>query len=205
MFTHKTKIVCSMGPTTADDAIVSRLILAGMNVARFNFSHGTHESHLEMMDRVKRVSSALNRPIALMLDTKGPEIRTGNTAKNAPVLIQKGDRVLVTVDGCETVAATESEPARMSVSWTDLPHRVQKGNRILVADGLLELDVEDSDGSTVFCGCQKFRGNFQQEKCESCGASRRASHHERAGQAGHQVWRGTKRGFYRGQFCELRQ
>lgn len=150
MFTHKTKIVCSMGPTTADDAIVSRLILAGMNVARFNFSHGTHESHLEMMDRVKRVSSALNRPIALMLDTKGPEIRTGNTAKNAPVLIQKGDRVLVTVDGCETVAATESEPARMSVSWTDLPHRVQKGNRILVADGLLELDVEDSDGSTVF-------------------------------------------------------
>lgn len=150
MFTHKTKIVCSMGPTTADDAIVSRLILAGMNVARFNFSHGTHESHLEMMDRVKRVSSALNRPIALMLDTKGPEIRTGNTAKNAPVLIQKGDRVLVSVDGCETVAATESEPARMSVSWTDLPHRVQKGNRILVADGLLELDVEDSDGSTVF-------------------------------------------------------
>ncbi|PBC73131.1 pyruvate kinase [Fibrobacter intestinalis] len=150
MFTHKTKIVCSMGPTTADDAIVSRLILAGMNVARFNFSHGTHESHLEMMDRVKRVSSALNRPIALMLDTKGPEIRTGNTAKNAPVLIQKGYRVLVSVDGCETVAATESEPARMSVSWTDLPHRVQKGNRILVADGLLELDVEDSDGSTVF-------------------------------------------------------
>ena len=150
MFTHKTKIVCSMGPTTADDAIVSRLILAGMNVARFNFSHGTHESHLEMMDRVKRVSSALNRPIALMLDTKGPEIRTGNTAKNAPVLIQKGDRVLVSVDGCETVEATESEPARMSVSWTDLPHRVQKGNRILVADGLLELDVEDSDGSTVF-------------------------------------------------------
>ena len=150
MFTHKTKIVCSMGPTTADDAIVSRLILAGMNVARFNFSHGSHESHLEMMDRVKRVSSALNRPIALMLDTKGPEIRTGNTAKNAPVLIQKGDRVLVSVDGCETVAATESEPARMSVSWTDLPHRVQKGNRILVADGLLELDVEDSDGSTVF-------------------------------------------------------
>ena len=106
MFTHKTKIVCSMGPTTADDAIVSRLILAGMNVARFNFSHGTHESHLEMMDRVKRVSSALNRPIALMLDTKGPEIRTGNTAKNAPVLIQKGDRVLVSVDGCDTVAAT---------------------------------------------------------------------------------------------------
>ena len=150
MFTHKTKIVCSMGPTTADDAIVSRLILAGMNVARFNFSHGSHESHLEMMDRVKRVSSALNRPIALMLDTKGPEIRTGNTAKNAPVLIQKGDRVLVSVDGCETVEATESEPARMSVSWTDLPHRVQKGNRILVADGLLELDVEDSDGSTVF-------------------------------------------------------
>ncbi len=149
MFTHKTKIVCSMGPTTASDEIVSRLIVAGMNVARFNFSHGTHETHLEAMDRVKRVSSALKRPIALMLDTKGPEIRTGNTPGNLPVLIRKGDRVCVTVDSAETVAATESEPAKISVSWTALPQRVEKGNRILVADGLLELEVEDTDGFTV--------------------------------------------------------
>ena len=149
MFTHKTKIVCSMGPTTASDEIVSRLIVAGMNVARFNFSHGTHETHLEAMDRVKRVSSALKRPIALMLDTKGPEIRTGNTPGNLPVLIRKGDKVCVTVDSAETVAATESEPARISVSWTALPQRIEKGNRILVADGLLELEVEETDGFTV--------------------------------------------------------
>ncbi len=150
MFTHKTKIVCSMGPTTANDEIVSRLIVAGMNVARFNFSHGTHETHLEAMERVKRVSSALNRPIALMLDTKGPEIRTGNTPGNLPVLIRKGDRVCVTVDGAETCAATENEPARLSVSWSALPQRIEKGNRILVADGLLELEVEDTDGFTVY-------------------------------------------------------
>lgn len=149
MFTHKTKIVCSMGPTTASDEIVSRLIVAGMNVARFNFSHGTHENHLEAMERVKRVSAALKRPIALMLDTKGPEIRTGNTPENIPVLIRKGDKVCVTVDGAETSAATESEPARLSVSWSALPQRIEKGNRILVADGLLELEVEETDGFTV--------------------------------------------------------
>lgn len=149
MFTHKTKIVCSMGPTTASDEIVSRLIVAGMNVARFNFSHGTHETHKEAMDRVKRVSSALKRPIALMLDTKGPEIRTGNTPGNRLVQIHKGDRVDVTVDGVETTAATETEPAKLSVSWSALPQRIEKGNRILVADGLLELEVEESDGFTV--------------------------------------------------------
>ncbi len=149
MFTHKTKIVCSMGPTTASDEIVSRLIVAGMNVARFNFSHGTHETHLEAMERVKRVSAALKRPIALMLDTKGPEIRTGNTAGNLPVLIRKGDSVCVTVDGAETVAATDKESAKISVSWKELPQRIEKGNRILVADGLLELEVLETDGFTV--------------------------------------------------------
>lgn len=151
MFTHKTKIVCSMGPTTADDGIVSRLIMAGMNVARFNFSHGSHETHLEAMNRVKRVSQQLNRPIALMLDTKGPEIRTGNTAGNALVAIHKGDLVDVTVDDADTVAATEAAPAKISVSWKALPTRITKGNRILVADGLLELEVEETDGVTVHC------------------------------------------------------
>lgn len=151
MFTHKTKIVCSMGPTTADDGIVSRLIMAGMNVARFNFSHGSHETHLEAMNRVKRVSQQLNRPIALMLDTKGPEIRTGNTAGNALVAIHKGDLVDVTVDDADTVAATETAPAKISVSWKALPTRITKGNRILVADGLLELEVEETDGVTVHC------------------------------------------------------
>lgn len=151
MFTHKTKIVCSMGPSTKNDEVVSRLIMAGMNVARFNFSHGTHESHKEAMDRVKRVSEKLNRPIALLLDTKGPEIRTGNTEGDAEVQFNKGDKVWVTVDETLTKAASKTEPGRMSISWKELPQRVQQGHRILIADGLLELDVEESDGFTVKC------------------------------------------------------
>lgn len=103
------------------------------------------------MNRVKRVSQQLNRPIALMLDTKGPEIRTGNTPGNVLVAIHKGDRVDVTVDDVDTQAATETEPAKISVSWKALPQRIVKGNRILVADGLLELEVEESDGVTVHC------------------------------------------------------
>ncbi|OWV07742.1 MULTISPECIES: pyruvate kinase [unclassified Fibrobacter] len=151
MFTHKTKIVCSMGPTTKDDEVVSRLIIAGMNVARFNFSHGSHESHKDAMDRVKRVSANLKRPIALMLDTKGPEIRTGNTEGDAVIQFNKGDKVWVTVDDTLTKGATENEPAKLSLSWKELPQKIEPGHRILIADGLLELDVEETDGFTVKC------------------------------------------------------
>lgn len=151
MFTHKTKIVCSMGPSTKDDEVVSRLIIAGMNVARFNFSHGTHESHKDAMERVKRVSAKLNRPIALMLDTKGPEIRTGNTEGDSIVQFNKGDKVWITVDETLTKAATKTKAGTLSISWKELPQRVQQGHRILIADGLLELDVEETDGFTVKC------------------------------------------------------
>lgn len=151
MFTHKTKIVCSMGPTTKDDEVVSSLIVAGMNVARFNFSHGSHESHKEAMDRVKRVSEKLKRPIALMLDTKGPEIRTGNTEGASVIQFNRGDKVWITVDETLTKAATEQEPGRIALSWKELPQKIQPGHRILIADGLLELDVEESDGFVVKC------------------------------------------------------
>ena len=90
MFSTKTKIVCSMGPATANDEIVEKLILAGMNIARFNFSHGDHESHKIAMDRVKRVSQKLNRPVALLLDTKGPELRI-KTFKNHKISLKEGD------------------------------------------------------------------------------------------------------------------
>ena len=74
---RKTKIVCSIGPASSDDTVIENLILAGMNVARFNFSHDTHENHRIAIDRVRRVSRKVGIPVALMLDTKGPEIRTG--------------------------------------------------------------------------------------------------------------------------------
>lgn len=151
MFSTKTKIVCSMGPATANDEIIEKLILAGMNIARFNFSHGDHESHKIAMDRVKRVSQKLNRPVALLLDTKGPEIRTGLVPDGGTVTIHTGDTVLVTVNGEATQAATPASPARLSVTWKDLPDRASPGIRILIADGLLELDVIKIENGIVTC------------------------------------------------------
>lgn len=140
-----------MGPTTADDVIIEKLLKAGMNVARFNFSHGTHESQKEAMDRVKRVSEKTHLPVALLLDTKGPEIRTGDTAGDKAVTITAGDTVLVTTDGHMTVPAEHGKPARLSLNWKDFAGKATAGVRVLIADGLLELEVLGSDGTTVTC------------------------------------------------------
>ncbi len=139
MFSRKTKIICSMGPAIATDEIAEKLILAGMNVARFNFSHGSHEEHLERMERVRRCAQKLGRHVALLLDTKGPEIRTG--AANGVVPFSAGDEVIVTVDGRETRPAADGSPAELSITWKELPEKAFPGLKILIADGLLELEV----------------------------------------------------------------
>ena len=159
MFTRKTKIVCSMGPATANDEVVEQLLVAGMNIARFNFSHGTHQSHQEAMERVRRAAKKVGKPVALLLDTKGPEIRTGDTVDGGTVTIKAGDKVIVTSDGQKTQAPGKMEgggqgtekPALLSVSWKELPKRAVAGVRILIADGLLELEVIESDGNKVTC------------------------------------------------------
>lgn len=140
-----------MGPATAQDEIVERLLEAGMNVARFNFSHGTHQSHQEAMERVRRSSKKVGKPVALLLDTKGPEIRTGDTQDGGTVTIKAGDKVIVSSDGQHTIAATQNDAARLSVSWKELPQKATAGVRILIADGLLELEVLESDGTQVLC------------------------------------------------------
>ncbi len=140
-----------MGPATAKDEIVEQLLEAGMNVARFNFSHGNHQSHQEAMERVRRAAKKVGRPVAILLDTKGPEIRTGDTDGGGSVTIRTGDRVLVTSDGAKTQEAANGQPARLSVSWKELPQKASAGVRILIADGLLELEVQESDGSQVSC------------------------------------------------------
>ncbi|MDR1829699.1 MAG: pyruvate kinase [Candidatus Fibromonas sp.] len=148
---RKTKIVCSIGPASSDDSVVENLILAGMNVARFNFSHETHETHRVAIERVRRISRKLGIPVALLLDTKGPEIRTGKVENNGKVTIKKGDRVAVTTDDCFTTAADEKSPARISISWKEAASKLQNGHRILIADGLLELEVLASEDGAVNC------------------------------------------------------
>jgi pyruvate kinase len=150
---RKTKIVCSLGPASCTDEVVRELILAGLNVARLNFSHGTHESHRKTIDCVRRVSTELGIPVAIMLDTKGPEIRTGMVESGDAVIINKDDAVIVTVDECPTAAArTEANiPARLSISWKNAPQKLQSGHSILIADGLLELRVIEVRGEEIHC------------------------------------------------------
>ena len=153
----KTKIVCSMGPTTENDETLSAIIKNGMNIARFNFSHGTHEYHKSQMERVRKLSEKLQIPVALMMDTKGPEIRTGNTEGGNTVQINKGDTVLIKTDDSLTTAATATTPACISLNWHDFVPRITQALqdepsrqiKVLIADGLLELDVISSDGNAV--------------------------------------------------------
>jgi len=151
MQARKTKIVCSLGPSSSNDSVVEELILAGMNVARFNFSQGNHESHRALMEVVRRVSRKLGIPVALLLDTKGPEIRTGMVENDGKVTITKGDRVAVTTDDCLTAAASENSPARISISWKEAAAKLQSGHHILIADGLLDLEVIDVTGNAINC------------------------------------------------------
>ena len=151
MQTRKTKIVCSLGPSSANDTVIRELILAGMNVARLNFSHGSHESHAASIERVKRISSELGIPVAILIDLRGPEIRTGLVENDGKVTINKDDNVLVTTDGCYTTAAKDGEPARLSITWKEAANKLQIGHRILAADGLLELEVLEIKDGIINC------------------------------------------------------
>ena len=151
MLSRKTKIVCSFGPAVNNDEMTEKLIMAGMNIARFNFSHESHEAHQLKMDRVKKYSKKLGIPVALLLDTKGPEIRTGLAKNSTNAIINKNDTVLLTVDGTESQSATKNTPAKISLTWKDFAHRAKPGIKVLISDGLLELEVIESDGTTVTC------------------------------------------------------
>jgi len=143
---RKTKIVCSLGPASSEESVVRELILAGMNVARLNFSHGNNETHRASVDLVRRLSKEMGIPIALLLDTKGPEIRTGMVENDGTVTINKGDQVIISTDDCFTTAAGNGAPARISLSWKEAGEKLQNGHRVLIADGLLELEVIDTAG-----------------------------------------------------------
>jgi len=144
MMPRKTKIVCTLGPSTEDVGVLCRLLEAGMNVARFNMAHGTHEYHAEMIGKVHQASRQTGIPAALLIDIKGPEVRTGAVAGD-PVELRAGTEVGVTVDGSPCTAE------RVSISYTDLPQQAVPGMHILIADGLIDLEVMDARGQVVRC------------------------------------------------------
>ena len=151
MITRKTKIVCSIGPSCDNDETIRNMIQAGMNIARFNFSHGTYEWHAQAMNRVRRISDELDTPVAILLDTKGPEIRTGLVEDGKNVSISVGEIVEITVDDSLCVSASGDKPCHLSLSWKEAPQKLFKDVRILIADGLLELQVLSIENETIIC------------------------------------------------------
>lgn len=129
-----TKIICTLGPAVDSDEIVRELMLVGMNVCRLNFSHGTHEEHQVRINRVKRIREELNLPVALLMDTKGPEIRTG-CFENGKTTLTEGDEVTITHDD------VLGDNKRFSISYKNLAKDISVGSRILIDDGLIELTV----------------------------------------------------------------
>jgi pyruvate kinase len=134
-----------MGPATEDENVLRELIKNGMNVARFNFSHGSHEYHKAGMERVRRVADELGANVAIMLDTKGPEIRTGLLEGGQKVHLETGYHVVVTT---EDVVGTKE---RFSLDYLDLPSEVEPGTVILIDDGLIGLEVERVEGPDMYC------------------------------------------------------
>ena len=149
---RKTKIICTLGPSTDNEQVLRELMLNGMDVARFNMSHQTHEYHLERIKLVKRLRDELNLPIAMLLDTKGPEIRTG-TFKNKKVFLETNQTFTLV-----TNESIEGDENHCSISFSGLYDDVNIGSKILIDDGLIELKViEKKDGGII---CTVINGGY---------------------------------------------
>ena len=141
---RKTKIVCTLGPATDGEGVLREMMLAGMNVARFNFSHGTHPEHKARLEQVKALRQELNLPVAAMLDTKGPEVRLKNFAGGS-VTLQEGQEFTLTVED------VEGDATRCAVTYAELPQDVKAGDTILLDDGLVQLTVLSTTASAIRC------------------------------------------------------
>jgi len=150
-FKFKTKIICTLGPSSRSIETLKNLLKAGMNVARFNFSHGSHEYHQETLDNLRTASKQTNIYCAVLLDTKGPEIRTGMLENGDCVYLKYGDEIVLTTD--YTVKGNEN---LIAVSYPKLAEHVQPGTSILAADGSITLSVVRTDPAAgqVICRCE---------------------------------------------------
>lgn len=140
---RRTKIVATLGPSSNTPDKIRRLIKAGLNVARLNFSHGTHESHAHHIALVRRIARELGQPVAILQDLQGPKIRTGELTNNQPVELAAGEQFILTTDECLGTAR------RVSTTYEYLPADVRAGDRILLSDGLIELRVLTTNGNDV--------------------------------------------------------
>ena len=141
---RKTKIICTIGPASENEAVFKEMCLAGLNVARLNFSHGTHAEHKAKIDMIKKVREELDLPVAIMLDTKGPEYRIG-TFRDGKVMLKDGERFVFTTENIE------GDETRVSVNYSGLADDLSVGDTVLVNNGLVIFEVEEKRGTEVIC------------------------------------------------------
>lgn len=141
----RTKIICTLGPATSKKTTLKALIRAGMDIARFNFSHGSHEEHAQRVDMVKNLREELNAPVAMLLDTKGPEIRTGLLKDGKKVMLEAGSEFVL------TTGDYVGDAHKVAITYEELYKDVKKGGRILIDDGLIELKIEDIKNKEIHC------------------------------------------------------
>ena len=140
---RKTKIVCTIGPASSDEAMLRRMVENGMNVARLNFSHGSYDNFHTLIEKIKKIRKEMEVPLAILLDTKGPEIRLGTFKDHKPVELKEGQKFTLTsktVEGDDTIATVQ-----VPTLWKSL----RPGNRVLIDDGLVELTVDEIVGEDI--------------------------------------------------------
>lgn len=142
---RRTKIVCTMGPNTNSKETMKKLVENGMDVARFNFSHGDHEEQKMRMDLLKEVRKECKIPVAILLDTKGPEIRTGELKDHKKVILQENQTFILTTD------EIQGDADKVSITYKGLPNDVKEGGHILIDDGLICLEVMETKATEIVC------------------------------------------------------
>jgi pyruvate kinase len=152
MISRHSKIVCTIGPATRSPRMIRKLLQAGMDVARLNFSHGTHDEHAQSMALLREAAIGMKKPIAILADLQGPKIRTGALAGGGTVLLRAGQRFVI------TTAKVLGDSTRVNTTFHPMPREVKRGDRILLSDGLIELRVEATTHNEVIC--QVANGGF---------------------------------------------
>jgi len=145
MISRHSKIVCTIGPATRSPRMIRKLLRAGMDVARLNFSHGTHEEHAQSISLLREAAMELKKPIAILADLQGPKIRTGALAGGGSVLLRTGQKFVI------TTAQVLGDSTRVNTTFHPMPREVKRGDRILLSDGLIELRVESTNHTEVIC------------------------------------------------------
>ena len=141
---RRTKIICTLGPASSSEVVIEKMLRAGMNVARLNFSHGTHENHAKTIETFRRVRDKLGLPAAIMLDTKGPEIRI-KTVKDGCITVKEGERFVL------TSRDIEDGEKEVAITYGELVKIITPGTRILIDDGKIHLMVEETNETDIIC------------------------------------------------------